>query len=153
MPHGSTQYPEICNQSVDQLENGSLWDNNSEVPKPPLYLVVLLSLLFALIFVFGVAGNLLVTCVVLCGKTLRTSVNYFVISLCAADLLVIIFCMPTAWVDVYAQDVWYFGEAVCKYFSTCLCFIIVTSPTCDCLCLINHAMATCLLTRCITVSY
>lgn len=84
------------------------------VPEPPLYLVISLTVLYTLIFVIGIVGNALVTLVVLRGRTLRTSVNYFLISLCVADILVIIVCMPTAWVDIYSQDVWYFGEAMCK---------------------------------------
>lgn len=87
-----------------------------KTPEFPQYLVITWTVFYVLIFIIGILGNGIVILVVLLNRNMRTSVNMFIINLCVADLLVLTVCMPTALVDVYAKDAWYFGEAMCKYF-------------------------------------
>lgn len=86
-----------------------------EVPVAPAYIVVISSILYVLIFVIGILGNIVVIIVVMWNRNMKTAVNVYLINLCVADILVLIVCMPTALVDLYSKDEWYFGEAMCKY--------------------------------------
>lgn len=90
------------------------------------------SVVYALIFVVGVMGNLLVCLVILRHQTLKTPTNYYLFSLAVSDLLVLLFGMP---LEVY--EMWYnypflFGPVGC-YFKTALfetvCFASILSVT------------------------
>lgn len=85
------------------------------VPEPPKYLVVVASLLYIIIFILGVFGNVVVIVVILANKNMKSTVNLFLINLCVADLLVMIICMPPTLVELHMKEVWYLGEFMCKY--------------------------------------
>ena len=87
---------------------------HSATPEPPLYIVVTTTVFYALIFLFGLIGNLLVIFVVAKNPDMKTSTNFFLVNLSVTDLLVILVCMPTALVDIYSKEYWYFGHAMCK---------------------------------------
>jgi hypothetical protein len=92
-------------------------DNSSDIPpEPPLYIVITSTLLYVLIFLVGILGNILVIIVITFSHSMKTTVNMYLMNLCVADILVIIVCMPTALADIFTKEVWYFGEAMCKYF-------------------------------------
>jgi len=84
------------------------------VVEPPLYIVMTSTMLYIIIFLVGVIGNLLVILVIVYGRSMRTSVNMYLANLCVADILVIIVCMPTALADIFTKEIWYFGEFMCK---------------------------------------
>ena len=84
--------------------------------EPPLYIVLTSTLLYVLIFLIGILGNILVTIVITFSHSMKTTVNMYLMNLCVADILVIIVCMPTALADIFTKEVWYFGETMCKYF-------------------------------------
>lgn len=86
-----------------------------KVPEAPLYLLVLATLFYVVIFLVGIIGNSLVIAVVIYGRNIRNAVNMYLINLCVADLLVMVVCMPPVLVELHTKDVWYFGEAMCKY--------------------------------------
>ena len=46
---------------------------------------------------------------------MRNATNMCLLSLSAADMLVLCVCMPSALVEFYGKDVWYLGETLCKY--------------------------------------
>uniref|UniRef100_A0A8C6RJR5 Neuromedin U receptor 2 n=1 Tax=Nannospalax galili TaxID=1026970 RepID=A0A8C6RJR5_NANGA len=90
------------------------------------------SVAYALIFLVGVVGNLLVCLVILRHQTLKTPTNYYLFSLAVSDLLVLLLGMP---LEVY--EMWYnypfiFGPVGC-YFKTALfetvCFASILSIT------------------------
>ncbi|XP_060559278.1 neuromedin-U receptor 2-like [Ruditapes philippinarum] len=90
-------------------------DNSSDIPpEPPLYIVLTSTLLYVLIFLVGILGNILVIIVITFSHSMKTTVNMYLMNLCVADILVIIVCMPTALADIFTKEVWYFGEAMCK---------------------------------------
>lgn len=84
------------------------------VPEPPMYILSMVGLFYTIIFLSGVIGNILVIFVVLRNKDMRNPTNYFLVNLSVADLMVLIVCMPSAFVDLYAKEVWYFGSAMCE---------------------------------------
>ena len=84
------------------------------VPEAPLYILVCVSLLYIIIFIVGMTGNFLVVLVVCRTHEMRNTTNFFLVNLSVADLLVILVCMPSAFVDIYSKEVWYLGPVMCK---------------------------------------
>lgn len=70
-------------------------------------------ILYALTFIVGLSGNVLVCFAVWRNRSMRTVTNIFIVNLAIADLAVIIICLPpTLLSDV--TETWYFGFAMCK---------------------------------------
>lgn len=78
-------------------------------------MLLLVTTSYIIIFSSGVIGNALVVMVVKWNKDLRNSTNYFLVNLSIADCLVLIICMPSAIVDLYARDQWFLGSFMCKF--------------------------------------
>ena len=69
--------------------------------------------LYAITFVVGLSGNVLVCFAVWRNRSMRTVTNIFIVNLAIADLTVIIICLPpTLLADV--TETWYFGFIMCK---------------------------------------
>lgn len=79
---------------------------------PDAYDWMLIAMHF-LVFTVGLVGNSLVCVAVYRNHTMRTVTNYFIVNLALADLLVIIFCLPSSvlW-DV--TETWFLGLRLCK---------------------------------------
>ena len=73
----------------------------------------LLVCLHAIVFLAGIAGNLLVCLAVIQNPRMRTVTNLLIVNLAVADLLVIVICLPptVAW-DV--TSTWFLGRWLCK---------------------------------------
>lgn len=122
------------NQTMDFLRNQTLNETlGFTTPLPaepiqlnyPLYMTICVSLFYTIIFLCGVGGNVLVLFVVWRNRDMRNSTNLFLVNLSAADLLVLIVCMPTAMAEFYGKEIWYIGEAMCKYFRYSVFFACV----------------------------
>ncbi|XP_066534032.1 trace amine-associated receptor 11 [Hoplias malabaricus] len=77
----------------------------------PLYL------LFAVIVILIVIGNLLVICIIIFSQHLHTSTNFLVLSLSVAGLLLGVVVMPFSMVRSL-ETCWYFGKVFCNFHST-----------------------------------
>lgn len=86
----------------------------AKLPQPPLYILICVSLLYIIIFIIGTLGNLLVVLVVCRTREMRNTTNFFLVNLSVADLLVILVCMPSAFVDIFSKEIWYLGPVMCK---------------------------------------
>lgn len=86
---------------------------------------LIVPVVFGLIFVVGVIGNCLVMLVigkvrygnggrVGGGRNSSSPTNVFVLNLCAADLLFLIFCVPLH-ATIYSLPEWLFGAFLCKF--------------------------------------
>ncbi|KAJ8303324.1 hypothetical protein KUTeg_019720, partial [Tegillarca granosa] len=84
------------------------------VPEPPSYLVTSVTVLYILIFIIGILGNIMVVIVVGCSRNLRTTINIYIVNLCVADFLVFFVCLPPILVELHVKEIWYFGEIMCK---------------------------------------
>ena len=62
---------------------------NVTVPEPPYYVIVYVSVAYALLFTLGILGNALVVAVVCRQTDMRTTTNCFIVNLSIADILVI----------------------------------------------------------------
>lgn len=63
--------------------------------RQPLHMVVIYSVVYALIFIFGLVGNTLVVIVVCKNPAMHNVTNYFLANLAISDLVVIV-CIPIA---------------------------------------------------------
>ncbi|KAI4873648.1 hypothetical protein NFI96_001179 [Prochilodus magdalenae] len=78
--------------------------------RAPLYL------LFALMVLLIVSGNLLVICIIVFSQHLRTATNYLILSLSVAGLLLGGLVLPPSMVRSL-ETCWYFGEVFCAFHS------------------------------------
>lgn len=77
------------------------------------WLVVLSVILLVIINVMVIFGNILVILSVFISQKLRTSTNYFIVSLAVADLLVGIAVLPYS-LTLEVLDIWIFGSTWCQ---------------------------------------
>ncbi|XP_021426179.2 neuromedin-U receptor 2 [Oncorhynchus mykiss] len=98
--------------------------------RSPVFLPI--TLVYLLIFFFGVSGNLLTCAVISKHKKMRTTTNLFLFSLAVSDLLVLLFGMPLEIYDMWQNYPFPFGEGVC-YFKIFLletvCFASILNVT------------------------
>ncbi|VDK67297.1 unnamed protein product [Gongylonema pulchrum] len=66
-----------------------------EVTRHPALLLITYSAFYSAVFVLGFLGNTFVVLAVILHPQLRSSTDYLISSLATADLLIILFCLPT----------------------------------------------------------
>ncbi|TKS67096.1 Cholecystokinin receptor CCK-XLR [Collichthys lucidus] len=124
-------YPECVGAQADALQNGALnvslettnisYGNVSTLLTPQRAKQkdgdhTLRILLYSLIFILSVIGNLLIIVVLTVNKRMRTVTNTFLLSLAVSDLMMAIFCMPFTLIPSILKD-FIFGAAMCKIVS------------------------------------
>lgn len=77
--------------------------------------LIFFTIVYVLVLISGLVGNFIVIFVILKNKDLKHFTNYFFANLSAADVFVLIFCIPTAIHDIWAEDQWYMGKFFCKW--------------------------------------
>ncbi|NXU31829.1 NMUR2 protein, partial [Thalassarche chlororhynchos] len=96
------------------------------------HLFLPMALVYTLIFVVGVVGNLLVCLVILKHQNMKTPTNYYLFSLAVSDLLVLLFGMPLEVYEMWSNYPFLFGPVGC-YLKTALfetvCFASILSVT------------------------
>ncbi|CAF95731.1 unnamed protein product [Tetraodon nigroviridis] len=71
-----------------------------------------------LLIVVIICGNLLVCLSVLTEKALKTTTNYFIVSLAVADLMLAVLVLPLFVYSEFQDGVWTLSTAVCDYLMT-----------------------------------
>uniref|UniRef100_A0A0M3I1B2 G_PROTEIN_RECEP_F1_2 domain-containing protein n=1 Tax=Ascaris lumbricoides TaxID=6252 RepID=A0A0M3I1B2_ASCLU len=66
-----------------------------EATRHPPSLLITYSAFYSAVFVLGLLGNVFVVLAVVLHPQLRSSTDYLISSLATADLLIILFCLPT----------------------------------------------------------
>ncbi|XP_050462080.1 neuropeptides capa receptor-like isoform X1 [Cataglyphis hispanica] len=80
----------------------------------PLKVVLPITLIYVMIFVTGVFGNV-VTCIVIKrNPALQTATNYYLFNLAISDLLLLILGLPNELSVFWKQYPWTLGEGLCK---------------------------------------
>ncbi|CAH1405691.1 unnamed protein product [Nezara viridula] len=89
-------------------------DTITDWPKrDPLYIVVPMTILYSLIFVTGLIGNVS-TCVVIGrNRHMHTATNYYLFSLAISDLLLLVSGLPQEMYYIWSRYPYVFGEAFC----------------------------------------
>ncbi|XP_077467576.1 cholecystokinin receptor-like [Stigmatopora argus] len=104
------------NISVELAAFNMSCNNRSDLPKTtnrPKEMDTLRIVLYILIFLLSVFGNLLIIIVLVLNKRMRTVTNSFLLSLAISDLMMAIFCMPFTLIPNILED-FIFGAAMCK---------------------------------------
>jgi hypothetical protein len=84
--------------------------------------LIFFTIVYVLVLISGLIGNFIVLFVILKNNDLKHLTNYFFANLSAADVLVLLFCIPTAIHDIWAKDQWYMGKFICltnQYIESC----------------------------------
>ncbi|XP_072220845.1 growth hormone secretagogue receptor a [Leuresthes tenuis] len=94
--------------------------SNAEHYLPPLnyYTIPLLTVITVactLLFLVGVAGNVMTILVVSKYRDMRTTTNLYLCSMAVSDLLIFL-CMPLDLYRLWRYRPWRFGDALCKLF-------------------------------------
>jgi neuromedin U receptor 2 len=73
---------------------------STDMPEPPLYIVVIAAVMYGLTFLLGMLGNISIIIIVCKFTTMRSRMNYFLVNLSIADLFTLLVCIPSAAVDL-----------------------------------------------------
>ncbi|KAK0397832.1 hypothetical protein QR680_002292 [Steinernema hermaphroditum] len=84
-----------------------------DATRHPLAMLILYSFFYLCVFVLGLLGNVFVVLAVMLHPTLRSTTDYLISSLASADLLIIIFCLPTTLLNNLLTE-WQLGATGCK---------------------------------------
>ena len=94
--------------------NESARNVTGTLPPLPNTLTITCTVLYGVIFFVGILGNFVVIYVIKWTKRMQSTVNMYLVNLCVADLLVMVVCMPTALVDIFTRQTWWFGDFMCE---------------------------------------
>ncbi|XP_027205887.2 uncharacterized protein LOC113799396 isoform X2 [Dermatophagoides pteronyssinus] len=92
-------------------DQSTVWDPN--LITDPLWTTIPMTILYILILVTGVIGNVL-TCVVIArNRYMHTATNYYLFSLAISDLLLLVLGLPQEIYQIWYRYPYIFGEAFC----------------------------------------
>ncbi|XP_066998582.2 neuropeptides capa receptor isoform X1 [Anabrus simplex] len=80
-----------------------------------LHIVLPITIVYALIFVTGVVGNVAVCAVIVRTAEMHTATNYYLFSLAISDLALLLLGLPNDLSVYWQQYPWALGEALCKF--------------------------------------
>lgn len=78
-----------------------------------LYIVIPITIIYSLIFVTGVLGNLFTCLVIVRNKSMHTATNYYLFSLAISDLLLLVSGMPQEMYSIWSKWPYVFGNTFC----------------------------------------
>lgn len=78
-----------------------------------LYIVIPITVVYALIFITGVIGNVSTCIVISRNKSMHTATNYYLFSLAVSDLLLLISGLPPEMYLIWSKYPYIFGEPFC----------------------------------------
>ncbi|XP_009677866.1 probable G-protein coupled receptor 34 [Struthio camelus] len=107
----------IWSNQTDLARNFSEIQNNASCPLNEDSLSFALILFYSIIFVIGLAGNIIALCAFLCIHQKRNSIQVYLLNVAIADLL-LIFCLPFRILYHIARNTWMFGLILCKIVGT-----------------------------------
>ncbi|XP_044263083.1 pyrokinin-1 receptor-like [Tribolium madens] len=79
----------------------------------PPSLVIPVTVVYGVIFVTGVIGNVSTCIVISCNKSMHTATNYYLFSLAVSDMLLLISGLPPEMYRLWSPETYVFGEAFC----------------------------------------
>lgn len=83
--------------------------------RDPLSVLVTITLLYSIIFVVGLVGNI-ITCIVISkNKSMHTATNYYLFNLAITDMLMLLSAMPPDLYNAWYPSQYPFGSAICVF--------------------------------------
>lgn len=110
---------DIKNMSDSQDNtNSSMVDGETYDGEPLLssidFEIIITGLVYGLTFLIGMIGNSLIVYSVLHFRRMKSLSNIFLASLATADLILIIFCVPVKFIQLFSYS-WTYGKFWCKF--------------------------------------
>ncbi|XP_063362638.1 pyrokinin-1 receptor-like isoform X1 [Cydia amplana] len=81
--------------------------------RDPMYIVIPITIMYSIIFVTGLFGNIFTCLVIIRNKSMHTATNYYLFSLAISDLLLLISGMPQEMYSIWSKWPYVFGPAFC----------------------------------------
>ncbi|XP_047019500.1 pyrokinin-1 receptor-like isoform X1 [Helicoverpa zea] len=78
-----------------------------------LFIVLPVTIVYALIFITGLLGNIFTCLVIVRNKSMHTATNYYLFSLAISDLLLLISGMPQEMYSIWSKWPYVFGHSFC----------------------------------------
>lgn len=109
-PDNVTQQRNYYNIStINEPTNFSEWGPRRD----PLYIVVPITVVYSIIFLTGVVGNVSTCIVIAKNKSMHTATNYYLFSLAVSDLLLLVCGLPPEIYLIWSRFPYVFGEVFC----------------------------------------
>lgn len=89
--------------------------NNNTVTNDlyPIEIVIPFTLVYTVIFITGVVGNISTCIVIAKNKIMHTATNYYLFSLAVSDLLLLISALPPEMYRIWSPYNYIFGSTIC----------------------------------------
>ncbi|GBP66242.1 Pyrokinin-1 receptor [Eumeta japonica] len=106
---------EESNVSFNYTNISDLLDPDREFGprRDSMYIVVPITIIYTLIFVIGVFGNICTCIVIIRNKSMHTATNYYLFSLAVSDLLLLLSGMPQEMYSIWVKWPYAFGQSFC----------------------------------------
>ncbi|XP_072394156.1 pyrokinin-1 receptor-like [Diabrotica undecimpunctata] len=92
------------NESSENEENINLY---------PFSVVLPFTIIYVIVFVMGVLGNISTCIVIGKNKSMQTATNYYLFSLACSDMLLLVSGLPPEMYRIWSPDNYIFGQAFC----------------------------------------
>ena len=83
------------------------------IKEVPVWEIVVKSLIYGIITILSLIGNVLIIVIVMKNKTMKTVTNFYIVNLAVADLMVTLTCTWVTLVDNLTEG-WILGAIFCK---------------------------------------
>lgn len=81
--------------------------------RDPLYVVIPITCIYAIIFITGVIGNISTCIVISKNRSMHTATNYYLFSLAVSDFLLLLAGVPQEIYSIWSKYPYVFGEVFC----------------------------------------
>ncbi|GAB6024111.1 hypothetical protein CHUAL_008821 [Chamberlinius hualienensis] len=101
-------------ESADNFSIEAYLDEHLGPKHLPMDIVLPITIVYVIIFITGVLGNVSVCLVIVKKSSMQTATNYYLFSLAVSDVLQLIFGLPNDLRLFWQQYPWALGEAMCR---------------------------------------
>ncbi|XP_073991004.1 pyrokinin-1 receptor-like isoform X1 [Rhodnius prolixus] len=108
-----SEYLTLAENSTVATINLSARHNPWGAKRDPLFIVIPMTVLYSLIFLTGVIGNVSTCIVIARNRHMHTATNYYLFSLAISDLLLLISGLPQEMYQLWSKYPYVFGQALC----------------------------------------
>lgn len=100
---------------IESLQNDSSWNDTSAGfgSSVLLELAIPFTIVYGVIFLTGVIGNISTCIVISKNKSMHTATNYYLFSLAVSDMLLLLSGLPLEMYKIWSPDTFIFGHFIC----------------------------------------
>lgn len=81
--------------------------------------VISMTIIYCVIFVTGLVGNVSTCIVIACNRYMQTATNYYLFNLAVSDLMMLVLGLPQETYSFWSAYPWVFGETLCVLRTMC----------------------------------